>query len=79
MSIGIYGGETVKSLGTDECEDNCDFSLSSITRTLNTNLGIGRTWEKFSTLPSKKKHKNSKPQSEMKTFSQCCRVALVEF
>ena len=26
-----------------------------------------------------KKHKNSKPQSEMKTFSQRCWVALVEF
>ena len=32
-------------------------------------LGIGRTWEKFSSLPAKN-HENSKPQPEKKTFSQ---------
>ena len=32
-------------------------------------LGIGRTWEKFSSLPAKN-HENSKLQPEKKTFSE---------
>ena len=39
---------------------------------------MGRTWEKFSSLPAKKKKKkNLKPQPERKTFRQKRRVALV--
>ena len=32
-------------------------------------LGMGRTWGKFSSLPAKK-HENSEPQPEKKTFNQ---------